>query len=111
MKNRLSGRELEVLSLAVKGYTDDMIAQELGIECGTVNSYWVRIRGKMGNFSRTELVARFVQKNADVALSENTERFLSEADARDKINKELLGMANAEIEILRKQLRSDASNT
>lgn len=65
MKIDLSPRELAVLQYATHGYTDDMIARELGIQTGTVNSYWVRIRGKHGHLSRTELVARFVQASAD----------------------------------------------
>jgi DNA-binding CsgD family transcriptional regulator len=90
MKCELSQRELAVMNYAVNGYTDDMIAHELGIERGTVNSYWVRIRGKMGHLSRTELVARFLQAKAVLA---------SEVLAAD--NKVLLDNANAEIERLR----------
>ncbi|RYG18256.1 PAS domain S-box protein [bacterium] len=37
--------------------TDIQIAQRLDISQSTVNSYWVRIRGKLGQLSRTELVA------------------------------------------------------
>lgn len=52
----LSTREREVLDFAVDGRTDEQIAQELNISVSTVNSYWVRIRGKLGPLSRTELV-------------------------------------------------------
>lgn len=68
MRQELSSRELAVLQYAARGYTDEMIARELGIKSGTVNSYWVRIRGKQGHLSRTELVARFVQAGADDRL-------------------------------------------
>ena len=67
MKSNLSEREQQVLDLAVQGYTDDMIANALSIEKGTVNSYWVRIRSKLGHLSRTHLVANYVQSNADVS--------------------------------------------
>lgn len=53
----LSGREREVVDLAVDGRTDEQIAQTLGLSVSTVNSYWVRIRGKIGSLSRTEVVA------------------------------------------------------
>jgi DNA-binding CsgD family transcriptional regulator len=66
MNRQLSTRERQVLELAAKGHTDDMIASELGIETGTVNSYWVRVRGKLGHLSRTHLVANFVQGQADI---------------------------------------------
>lgn len=56
----LSVRERQVLSLAARGDTDQGIANRLGISPATVNSYWVRIRLKMGQASRTELVARAV---------------------------------------------------
>lgn len=54
----LSVREREVLDLAVDGRTDEQIAQALGLTVATVNSYWVRIRGKLGSLSRVELVVR-----------------------------------------------------
>ncbi|HRF60381.1 MAG TPA: PAS domain S-box protein [Fimbriimonadaceae bacterium] len=60
MMLELSVRERQVLSLAARGETDQGIANRLGISPATVNSYWVRIRLKMGQSSRTELVARAV---------------------------------------------------
>lgn len=56
----LSVREREVVDLAIEGNTDEQIAQTLGITHSTVNSYWVRIRGKIGQFSRTEIVSKMV---------------------------------------------------
>jgi DNA-binding CsgD family transcriptional regulator len=126
MKAELSGRELEVLTYAVRGFTDDMIARQLGIETGTVNSYWVRIRGKMGHYSRTELVARFVQSNADVSTqtaSDNHQTALEAANSeisrlveeeraptkRGDRQAELLAKANAEIDRL-KGLLSDGQS-
>jgi DNA-binding CsgD family transcriptional regulator len=93
MKNDLSPRELSVLTLASRGYTDDMIAAELGIERGTVNSYWIRIRGKHGHLSRTELVARLVHKEATELALEKLK--LTDHAATDQ--KRLLDAANAEI--------------
>jgi DNA-binding CsgD family transcriptional regulator len=100
MKSELSARELAVLTLAVQGHTDDMIAGHLGIERGTVNSYWVRIRGKLGNYSRTELVARHVQKNADATARE----LVAERDTLAATTKEVLDKANSEIERLKELL-------
>lgn len=54
----LSGRERQIVELAVEGHTDEQIAQSLEISTSTVNSYWVRIRGKVGPFSRTEIVSK-----------------------------------------------------
>ena len=104
MKSELSARELAVLTFAVQGYTDDMIANELGIECGTVNSYWVRIRGKLGNFSRTELVARYVQKKADAQRTEFVTHSADEATSVAEENRKILAKANAEIERLKQLL-------
>lgn len=101
MKSELSARELAVLTLAVQGFTDEMIAKELGIECGTVNSYWVRIRGKLGNFSRTELVARFVQRNADADHAGYVAKDEVDAETLAAKNKAILAKANAEIEHLK----------
>jgi len=78
-----------------------MVARELGIQCGTVNSYWVRIRGKLGNLSRSELVARFVQKNADTAHTDYVSHTEEEAAFLADENREILAKANAEIERLK----------
>lgn len=55
-----SVREREVVDLAVLGHTDEQIAHTLDITTSTVNSYWVRIRGKIGPLSRTEIVAKML---------------------------------------------------
>ena len=104
MKHELSARELAVLTFAAQGYTDDMIAHELAIQCGTVNSYWVRIRGKLGNLSRSELVARFVQKNADTVHDEYVSQNAADADSLADVNRKILDKANAEIERLKQLL-------
>lgn len=109
MKTELSFRELSVLELAAKGYTDDMISREMGIEKGTVNSYWVRIRGKHGHLSRTELVARFVQARANAAYAAATsETLIASTDVADALaekNQNVLDLANREIERLKKLLK------
>jgi DNA-binding CsgD family transcriptional regulator len=104
MRTELSSRELAVLTLAVQGFTDDMIAKELSIERGTVNSYWVRIRGKMGHCSRTELVAKFVQKNADSDNAMKAGEIGAATAEREDEQKKLLDKANVEIERLKKLL-------
>ena len=61
---RLSKREDEILEAAIEGMTDIQISQRMGITQSTVNSYWVRIRGKLGQLSRTELVALALKQKA-----------------------------------------------
>ena len=62
---RLSQRENEILNYAAKGLTDIQIAHRLSIRTSTVNSYWVRIRSKVGHRSRTELVAMALRAKAE----------------------------------------------
>ena len=57
----LSPRERSVVEGAVKGFTDEQIAQSLGISAATVNTYWGRIRAKLGSFSRTELATQYLR--------------------------------------------------
>lgn len=68
MVETLSPREQRVLELAAQGLTDKGIADALDIAPTTVITYWVRIRSKMGNQPRPELVANFVRKAAEVEL-------------------------------------------
>ncbi len=93
-----------MLTFAAKGFTDEMVAHELGIQTGTVNSYWVRIRGKLGNLSRSELVAKFVQRNADVVHSDYVSEHEAEAMTLADENRIILAKANAEIEHLKQLL-------
>lgn len=65
---KLSPREEEVINLAAQGLTDNGIANRLEISATTVNSYWVRIRSKLGSLSRTELVRDYLMAGADRAL-------------------------------------------
>jgi len=52
----LTRRELDVLRLIVKGYTNRRIAQELYLSMGTVNSHRANIMSKLNLHNRVELV-------------------------------------------------------
>lgn len=64
----LSPREAEIVELAIQGLTNEGIAHELSLSVGTVNTYWLRIRLKVGGVGRTDSVARIVKERADKAL-------------------------------------------
>jgi len=68
-RSKLSARENEILDLAIEGLTDFQISLRLHISPSTVNSYWVRIRGKVGHLSRTELVAVALKQEAGVQIA------------------------------------------
>lgn len=61
----LSKRERQLLELAVTGMSDKQIAATLGINPGTVGTYWGRVRGKLGPLGRTELVARYLREESE----------------------------------------------
>jgi DNA-binding NarL/FixJ family response regulator len=56
----LSDREVEVLSLAARGYTNKAVGAQLGISDRTVQAHLARIYGKLQATSRTEAVMRAV---------------------------------------------------
>lgn len=56
----LTERELEVLRLTAKGYTNKAIGAELTISDRTVQGHLAKIYGKLGAASRTEAVMRAV---------------------------------------------------
>ncbi len=71
----LSPREEELIELCVQGMTNDAIAHKLGLSVGTVNTYWLRIRMKVGGSVRTDTVVRVIKERAERALREaNVER-------------------------------------
>src|ERR1700722_6790580 len=71
----LSPREEEILELCVQGLTNDAIATKLGISVGTINTYWLRIRLKVGGSGRTDTVVRVIKDRAERALRDaNVER-------------------------------------
>jgi DNA-binding CsgD family transcriptional regulator len=61
-------REEQVLVLAAGGMTDKEIAVRLGISPDTVGTYWRRILAKYQAASRTEVVAKYTQQRAKVAV-------------------------------------------
>lgn len=54
--SRLSDREVEVLKLVALGYTNQEIADELGVSAKTVDTYRKRVMAKLGLERRSELV-------------------------------------------------------
>ena len=76
----LSRREVEIVELCVQGLTNDAIAQRLGLSVGTVNTYWLRIRLKVGGLGRTDTVVRVIKERAERALREADAERTSIAD-------------------------------
>jgi DNA-binding CsgD family transcriptional regulator len=71
----LSPREEEIVELCVQGLTNEAIAHRLGLSVGTVNTYWLRIRLKVGGAGRTDTVVRVIKERAERALRDaNVER-------------------------------------
>jgi|GEM_PF-930855 len=71
----LSPREEEIVELSILGFTNDAIADKLKLSVGTVNTYWLRIRLKVGGAGRTDSVAKVITGRADRALQlANSER-------------------------------------
>ncbi|GBD13020.1 Oxygen regulatory protein NreC [bacterium HR24] len=62
LPEQLSGREQEVLRLTAAGYTNQEIAQQLGISPKTVDTYRQRIMEKLGLERRSELVRYALRK-------------------------------------------------
>lgn len=71
----LSHREEEIVELCVEGLTNDAIAHRLGLSVGTVNTYWLRIKLKVGGSGRTDTVVKVIKERAERALRDaNVER-------------------------------------
>lgn len=88
----LSERERQLLTLAAQGYTDQAIANRLGISLATVGTYWGRIRIKLGPLNRTELVANHLREQAGAAverLRDENRHLLAEIDEHMNLEKEL----------------------
>ena len=58
----LTGRELQILQLLAKGFSQDRIATELFISSKTVGTHIQRTLSKLGVHSRTEAVALAYQQ-------------------------------------------------
>lgn len=52
----LSEREREVVRLTAQGFTDAAVGQELGLAAETVRSHWKRVRKRLGEISRAEVI-------------------------------------------------------
>lgn len=76
----LSPREEEIVELCVEGLTNDAIAHRLGLSVGTVNTYWLRIKLKVGGQGRTDTVVRVIKERAERALREENKERLSIVD-------------------------------
>lgn len=99
MQHELSPRETEIVDLAIQGLTNDAIAHKLAISTGTVNTYWLRIRLKVGGVARTDTVARVIMERAERALrASNTDRESITAHIADKEHS-ILGL-RAELALL-----------
>jgi DNA-binding CsgD family transcriptional regulator len=71
----LSPREEEIVELCVEGLTNEAIALRLGLSVGTINTYWVRIKLKVGGSGRTDTVVKVIKERAERALRDaNVER-------------------------------------
>lgn len=87
IRDSLSPREHQLLTLAEQGFTDNGISNRLGISLATVGTYWGRIRIKFGPLSRTELVANYLKEEASRtvdALKEDNERLLTEVSEHSR---------------------------
>jgi DNA-binding CsgD family transcriptional regulator len=74
-KKSLSPREEQIVDLCVNGLTNEAIASELGLSVGTVNTYWLRIKLKVGGSGRTDTVVRIIKDRAEQSLRDaNVER-------------------------------------
>lgn len=54
-----------MLLLAAEGLTDKEIAKHLNLSQRTIGTYWERMRLKLGPYSRTQLVARFLRVESE----------------------------------------------
>ena len=52
----LTSREIEVIGLVVAGYTNQDLAQELGIRVGTAENHLADVAEKLGVSNRLELI-------------------------------------------------------
>lgn len=87
VREALSPREHQLLSLAAQGYTDNAISNKLGISLATVGTYWGRIRIKFGPLNRTELVAIYLREEAARTVDElksDNERLVNEVSEHAK---------------------------
>ncbi len=84
----LSKREQQLIALASEGLTDTAIAHRLGISEPTVKSYWQRVRGKLGPYNRTQLVANALKEESALAVGELNGEI---ARLRNALNRQIFG--------------------
>lgn len=100
----LSPRESQIVELAIDGLTNDGIASELGLSVGTVNTYWLRIRLKVGGVGRTDSVAKVITERAERALAEVN---VNRQDLRDHIAEREHSLLEARASLALLQLAMD----
>jgi hypothetical protein len=61
---------VEIVELCVEGLTNEQIAHRLNLSIGTVNTYWLRIKLKVGGLGKTDTVVKVIQERADQALAD-----------------------------------------
>lgn len=66
----LSPREEEIVDLCVDGLNNEQISARLGLSIGTVNTYWIRIKNKVGGNGRADTIAKILKRRADLVLAE-----------------------------------------
>jgi DNA-binding NarL/FixJ family response regulator len=62
INNTLHDRELQILELAARGYTNKRIAEQLGLSIHTVASHCVNLFRKLDVHSRTEAIYRAIRE-------------------------------------------------
>lgn len=104
----LSPRESEIVELAIQGLTNEGIAHKLELSVGTINTYWLRIRLKVGGVGRTDSVARVITDRADRALrAANVDRDnLADHIAKREVSIVELRASNALLELAMEQIKS-----
>lgn len=106
----LSPREAEIIGLCVEGLTNEAIAQRLGLSLGTVNTYWVRIKLKVGGQGKTDTVVRIIKERAERALADadlERER-LAEAAAEKEVCEDDYRTALALLDLATDHIKSTA---
>lgn len=94
--HQLSAREREVLYLATQGCADKEIAVRLDISIATVNSYWVRVKSKLGPHTRSKLICDYLE--AEFA---ETQRALQEENERLRLTCEKLIGQGVNLDLLK----------
>ena len=94
----LSEREQQLITLASEGLTDTAIGHRLGICEPTVKSYWRRVRGKLGPYNRTELVAHALKEESALVVAELNGEISRLRNALERTDRELLDLQREMLE-------------